>query len=159
MSKITSPKQAVDDALKSTCRILATIFLPAFLATIYRNLYVNYLPPIFHMHNDHLLWICCSFIQFYQKHSSKIIFACGSFLSVLIFRISKWQFFKRRHVADFCGLYTGIQNFLFLDSYYLDIGHLTFVISVKRFGAIPLRAFLGSPYSPYFFSINWLRCI
>ena len=44
MSKITSPKQAVDDALKSTRRILATIFLPAFLAAIYRNLYVDYSP-------------------------------------------------------------------------------------------------------------------
>ena len=137
MSKITSPKQAVDDALKSTCRILATIFLPAFLATIYRNLYVNYLPPIFHMHNDHLLWICCSFIQFYQKHSSKIIFAFGSFFICFHFQDIEMTFFKRRHVADFCGLYTGIQNFLFLDSYYLDIGHLTFVISVKRSGAVP----------------------
>lgn len=44
MHNSITPNYVIDEALKSNCRILATLLFPAFLAGLYRNLHVEFLP-------------------------------------------------------------------------------------------------------------------
>ncbi len=84
MSKIISPNQAIDDALKNTCRILAAIFLPAFLTAAYRNLYVDYLP----LHSLLITIIYFGFValsfNFFKNTAVRLYVLVGLFLSVFV---------------------------------------------------------------------------
>ena len=155
LSKITSPKQAVDDALKSTCRILATIFLPAFLAATYRNLYVDHLP----LYSMCITIIYFGFValsfNFVKNTAVRLYVLVGLFLSVFVLseyrndsflNVDMWLIFVG------CILVFRTSYFYIATTWILAISLLLFLLRDPALS--PEEPLLAAPYSPYFFSIN-----
>lgn len=79
-----TPNHVIDGALKSNCRILATLLFPAFLTGLYRNLHVEFLP--FHavlITAVYLGFVIASF-NFITNGTVRIYLIAGLLLSLFI---------------------------------------------------------------------------
>ena len=63
MNNITSPEQVIDGALKKACLVVFIVSSPAFFISLYRNIYLDFLPL-------HVMIISTIWIGFFSSHLS-----------------------------------------------------------------------------------------